>query len=254
MAKLIFLGTSSSIPSVRRDNTALLLRYGNTSLLIDCPGSLVQKLSKAHIDFKKIRRVIITHHHIDHYYGLFHLIHAQAYINTKVTIYSNLAVIGLLKTLLKKMDLTRPRYPKIEFKDVFSKKYFYSHGGLTIRAVKNCHVDDSFGTKISFRKKNILYSSDTALCSSVIAQAADCDYLIHDCTASSSYFRRHPRLDEVHTNAKDLTVTFIRSKIKKIIPVHFLLLRKDEEQKIKKELKPFGKRLFFPSDFDVIEF
>ncbi|RLG27649.1 hypothetical protein DRN98_10610 [Methanosarcinales archaeon] len=115
--------------------------------------------------------------------------------------------------------------------------------------MSNSHIKDSFGIKIIQDKKSIVYSSDTSFSQNIIKEAKNCDYLIHDCTASSFYFREHPQLYKMHTSSRQLVEIVQKTKTKKIIPIHFLLLDKNEEKRIRKELKPIKKKLIFPKDF-----
>ena len=250
MAHIIFLGTASSIPTPTRDNTAFVFSNRKEIFLIDCPGAIGHKLAKAGIDYAKLNKVIITHEHPDHVYGIVHLIHAQYRLNTQLTIFTNPPTKKLIKKLLRAMELEKAHYPRIKFIDALSGNYFYSRQGLKIGAVKSAHITSSFGVKFLFGKKSLLYSSDTKPLPSLTNEAKKSTYLIHDCTGSSSYFKKYPQLARMHTDSKTLCDTFRDSKIKKIIPVHFLLLRKGEEQRIKKELSPLGNKLYFPHDFD----
>lgn len=254
MVKITFLGTSSSIPTAERDNTALFLRHKKNCLLIDCPGAVSHKLLKAGVDYTVLDKVVLTHHHPDHIYGIVHLIHSQYKLNKKISLFTSPAAKKMVKKLIRLFRLDRPDYPKINFIDVLEKKFFYSGPGLKIRALRNCHSRDSFGLLCQCGKRSLVYSSDTRPCPQIIQAAFSSDYLIHDCTGSSSYFKKYPKLADMHTDARTLCETFRDSRIKKIIPVHFLLLRKGEETRIKKELAPLGKKLFFPSDFDTITF
>jgi ribonuclease BN (tRNA processing enzyme) len=252
MAKIIFLGTSSSIPTKTRDNTSFLFSHNKQSLLIDCPGSITQKLLKVGFDFRKLQKVIITHHHPDHIYGIISLIHTQAYLNKKIKIYSNKPSLVLIKKLITLFRLNKPQFPQIENIDVFSQKYFMRTSGLTLEAIPNKHAQGSFGIKFSFQKKAILYSSDTAFCPSMLKDYGHFHYVIHDCTASYSYFLQHPQLFKMHTNSVTLA-QYMRTMPKtKLIPVHFLLLRKGEEKRIRKELAPFHKQTIFVKDFQTV--
>jgi len=250
MAKVIFLGTSSSLPAAQRDNTALVLKYRQNCLLIDCPGSVCQKLLKSGIDYTALNKVILTHHHPDHVYGIVHLVQAQYRLNKKITIYTNNVTEKLIKNLIKLFQLGRKDYPQIKFKNIFEQKYFFNRKEIKIRAIKNLHVQNSFGLHCLLGKRSLVYSSDTRPCPEITESALSSDYLIHDCTGSSSYFKKYPGLSQMHTDSKTLAETFKNSKIKKIIPVHFLLLRKGEEARIRKELAPLGRKLFFPNDLD----
>ena len=127
MAKITFLGTASSIPSKDRDNTSFLLTHKKENILIDCPGSTAQKLLKIGIPFTKVRQLIITHHHIDHIYGLVSLIHTQGFINTNpITIYTNYPCIKLIKQLVKIFRLGRKQFPRINYVNVYQKKPYFS--------------------------------------------------------------------------------------------------------------------------------
>ncbi|MCM8787776.1 MAG: ribonuclease Z [Candidatus Omnitrophica bacterium] len=253
MAKIILLGTSSSIPTKKRDNTSFLFIYKNQLFLIDCPGSIVQKLLKVKIDFRKLQNIIITHEHPDHIYGIISLIHSQMYFNKLLNIFTNKTCIKIIKKLTKIFDLDKPNFLKIKFFDVFENETFYKYNDLELSALKTKHIKNSFGVKFTFAKKTIIYSSDTAFNEGILQEGVKIDYLIHDCTASSSYFKKYPQLYKMHTCSKDLANYLQKNKnIKKLIPIHFLLLDKKEEQRIKNELAILGNKVIFPKDFSKL--
>ena len=187
MAKITFLGTAASIPSKNRDNTSLLFAYKGLYLLVDCSGSIVYKLKKLGINYKKIRHIIITHEHPDHLYGLPHFIHACAYTTMPLYIFSNKKTISIIKKMLGLFKLSNKDYPPVHYIDVFKKPVFFSLKNLYLKAVPNKHKPQSFGVLFKWRSKTLLYSSDTALSRKIIHTALASTYLIHDCTASS-YF------------------------------------------------------------------
>jgi len=257
MAKIIFLGTASSIPTKTRDNTSLLFIDKKLAFLIDCPGAIVQKLLKARVDFRKLHNVIITHHHPDHIYGIISLIHTQYLLNDRLNIYSNDITIRMVKKLVRIFKLNRKGFPKIKYFDVFKSNRkgitppFYRQKNLKLTAIKNKHAKDSFGIRCAFGKKSLLYTSDTSFYPSMLRKEKNINYLIHDCTASSAYFKKHPSLYTMHTNAKQVAQYLEDKPQIKLIPVHFLLLRKDEEKRIRKELSSL-KNTLFVKDFQTI--
>jgi ribonuclease Z len=252
MAKIVFLGTSSSIPTKKRDNTSFLLLYKKQIVLIDCPGAVVHKLLKAGIDFKTLQNVIITHQHPDHIYGIVSLIHSQAYLNNTLNIFSNTACISLIRKLTELFNLRKKHYPKVNYINVFRKKVFYQNNGLKISAIKNQHIAGSFGVKVKIGQKLLVYSSDTSFSADILKYSRNADYIIHDCTASSAYFKKHPLLYKMHTCAKDLSQYLKNNGCAKLIPVHFLLLEKGEEKRIRQELAPLRRRVVFVKDFQEI--
>lgn len=67
---LTFLGTGSAIPTKRRNHPAMLLRYKTENILVDCGEGTQRQFRKAGINPCKITRILITHWHGDHVFGL----------------------------------------------------------------------------------------------------------------------------------------------------------------------------------------
>ena len=253
MLKIIFLGTAASIASKERDNTSLLIyRKSYDFILIDCPGSIVQKLKRIGLDYTRLNKIIITHHHPDHVYGLISLLHSQFKTNEKIEIYSSKTSIEIIKKMVRIFKLKSNNYPRIYFRDVFSKKPFLSHNDMKISAFKNKHSSLSFGINIIYKNKNVVYSSDTAITKAILPLIKKSTYLIHDCTASSKFFKQYPSLYKMHTESSQLNRLATKIKPKLIIPVHFLLLRRQELACIKRELKGIN-NIFFPTDYSSIK-
>ncbi len=252
MTKITFLGTSSSIPTKTRDNTSFILTHRNKYFLIDCPGSVSYKFLQLGLDFTKIKNIIITHHHPDHLYGIISLIHTQAFQNKILNIFSNNPSVKIIKKLVKLFDLDKSCYPLINYFNVYKKTFFIEIPGLKIQAIKNLHCSESFGIKVFTNKKSFFYSSDTSFSPTILKSAGNIDLIIHDCTASKSFFEKHPSLYKMHTCSLE-HADYLKDKPNiKLIPIHFLYINKDEESKVKKELKKLKDRVIFVEDFDEI--
>jgi ribonuclease Z len=65
-----FLGTSQAIPTKKRNHVAMLLKYKDESILIDCGEGTQRQFRKAGLNPCKITRILITHWHGDHILGL----------------------------------------------------------------------------------------------------------------------------------------------------------------------------------------
>ena len=72
--QLIFLGTSSMVPTKERNVTSIYLDYKGEGILIDCGEGTQRQMNIAGIKRSKVRRVLITHWHGDHVSGLIGLI------------------------------------------------------------------------------------------------------------------------------------------------------------------------------------
>lgn len=68
--KVTFLGTASSIPTVKRNHTAILLNYKEENILVDCGEGTQRQFRKARINPGKVTKILITHLHGDHTFGL----------------------------------------------------------------------------------------------------------------------------------------------------------------------------------------
>jgi len=68
--KIHFLGTSAQIPSADRNHTAMLLEYKGENILIDCGEGTQRQFRKARLNPCKVSKILITHWHGDHVFGL----------------------------------------------------------------------------------------------------------------------------------------------------------------------------------------
>lgn len=74
MFEIIFLGTSASAPSVRRNLPALVVKKDEHRFLIDCGEGTQRQILQSGIGFKNLNRILLTHGHLDHILGLAGLI------------------------------------------------------------------------------------------------------------------------------------------------------------------------------------
>jgi len=68
--EIIFLGTSEATPTAEKNQTAILLKYNNENILIDCGEGTQRQFKIAKLNPCKITRILITHWHGDHVFGL----------------------------------------------------------------------------------------------------------------------------------------------------------------------------------------
>jgi len=68
--KFTFLGTSAQIPTAKRNHTSMLLTYKGENILIDCGEGTQRQFRKMKLNPCKITRILLTHIHGDHTFGL----------------------------------------------------------------------------------------------------------------------------------------------------------------------------------------
>jgi len=70
MTKVIFLGTSAQIPTAKRNHSAILITHDKENILVDCGEGTQRQFKRARINMGKITKILITHIHGDHIFGL----------------------------------------------------------------------------------------------------------------------------------------------------------------------------------------
>ena len=89
------LGTSAQIPSPNRNHTSILLTYKEENILVDCGEGTQVQFRKAKLNPGKITRILITHIHGDHTFGLPGLLNTLSFSEYKKTlhIYRSVALL-----------------------------------------------------------------------------------------------------------------------------------------------------------------
>src|SRR3989304_4750110 len=87
--KITFLGTGSMIPDEKRGHPAFLISHKTENILVDCGEGTQVQFRKAKLNPCKITRILITHWHGDHTFGLPGLLRtlATSGYNKKLVIY-----------------------------------------------------------------------------------------------------------------------------------------------------------------------
>ncbi|MCX6751021.1 MAG: MBL fold metallo-hydrolase [Candidatus Pacearchaeota archaeon] len=68
--KIHFLGTSAQIPTAKRNHSAILLNYKDENILFDCGEGTQRQFRKAQLNPCRLTKILITHIHGDHIFGL----------------------------------------------------------------------------------------------------------------------------------------------------------------------------------------
>lgn len=130
--QLKILGNNSAIPAHDRNQTSQLLQLDSQYVLIDCGEGTQIQLSKQNIRLNRIKTILISHLHGDHYFGLIGLISTMHLFHRKhkLAIYAPPELEEILELQLKASETTLS-FP-MEFIPL-------SHGGL-----KEIHKEEQF--------------------------------------------------------------------------------------------------------------
>ena len=118
---IIFLGTSGSWPTVKRNVSSIAIKRSSEIILFDCGEGTQRQFQKSKLSFMQISKIFITHFHGDHFLGIPGLIQTMQ-LNDRdkpLNIYGPKGMINLLSQLLS-LGYFRPSY-KIIAHDVNEK-------------------------------------------------------------------------------------------------------------------------------------
>ena len=188
--QLIILGSGTGIPLNYAGSPSLLLILDNDPVVFDMgPGSLRQ-ISKAGINFERIRRIFITHFHPDHTADIIHFLFAtrnpsiikrrDPFVITGPAGIKNL-ISHLQDSYVDCLNLP-PGMMTVEELDK-DKKFGKDYGIFKLTACPVMHSIESMAYRIEDRTgKNFVYSGDTAFCEEIVDLAKDTDLLILECS------------------------------------------------------------------------
>ncbi len=256
MEKIALLGTAGAVTDGQRDNVSLVFTSDNFHLLIECGGSAAHKLAKLGIPYETVEDIIITHTHIDHFYGLPGFIFSIRYRDLNRTrplrIYCPEESSEVIGSLLDFFELRESPYFPIEIHGIpFQENApVFENERIVITSTPVDHVPHlpTYGLKIFSRSsgKLVVYSSDTGPSERLIRLAKNADILIHECAGLAG----HP-IPDIHSNALQVGEVARKSEVKKLILVHIdTVLNDNPESLIAQVQQNFEGEIVIASDFD----
>ncbi len=224
----VFLGSSGAIPGRDRDTTSLVFVGESDAVLVDCGGSPVQKLLLAGVDPLALSRVVITHIHPDHAYGLPSLVQTLFLLGRQAPLH--LACREEHETPLRALLdlfglLERPEIFPLVWEPVPPREGFAvgapgdgTPRDFALTASPNAHGGMP-NMALRFEapgRAAVVYSSDTEPCAAVEALARGAHTLIHEATFSA----RRPRGIGAHSTAAQAGEVAARAGVARLILAH----------------------------------
>jgi ribonuclease BN (tRNA processing enzyme) len=253
MLEVCFLGTGGAVASEERDNSSFLIHSGGTLILVDCPGSVIQKIKKLDFDPRKINSILVTHIHPDHIYGLPSFVHSLMLDDCLIRLFGSEESVNFCQEFLDLFQLRDVKIrTRIEFIRLEAGEEFELTESVRCASLKVPHSASSLAYHFFFdkEKKELLYSGDTPPSPFLFQEAAGIDFLIHDCSAPSRYFEEYPSLGSMHTHSLELGSLSQEAKVKCLIPCHFFGELEFSISEIEKEIREnYRGRLVIPGDF-----
>jgi ribonuclease Z len=212
------LGSSGAVPSATRDTTALLVRAGGTSYLIDIGGSPVQKLRRLGVDPVALGGVIVTHTHPDHVYGLPALVQCLLILGRRAPfpVYCRTEHVAVVRGLLELFGLLAEGLdvPVVGVEAREGARVLET-ADLVVTTSPNVHGSmPNLAVRIDAGGRRLVYSSDTRPCPEVAALARGADVLVHEAT----FARQDPA--EWHSTARDAGEVARKAGARRLVLAH----------------------------------
>lgn len=262
MEKIIVLGTSGAVTNARRDNVSLVFcaeQEGEAGqyILLECGGSAAHKLAKVGVPYHALKEIIVTHTHIDHFYGLSGLIFAMMYRDmqreTPLRISCPECALDVLIRFLDFFNLREDCPFPLYVHGVPLKEHaaIFENEAVTVTAspVDHSPKTPTFGVKIASKRsgKTMVYSGDTTYSERLIRLASGgVDLLFHECSGLSTH-----DIAPIHSNARHAGQAARNSGAKKLVLLHLDSVLNDDPQAILAEIRQeYAGESVVAEDFD----
>ena len=150
--EILFLGTSSMVPTKERNQSGILVSHGSENILVDCGEGTQRQLKIAGVSLVKTTKILISHWHGDHVLGLPGLIQTMSSLgyDKKLRIYGPVGTKKFMKNIFKAFVFDSKI--EIEVKDV-KKGKFFENEELMLEAHLLEHNIETLGFNIVERNK-----------------------------------------------------------------------------------------------------
>jgi len=102
--KVVMLGTASHIPTPMRNHTGIFINYKSENILVDCGENIQKQFRVACLNPCKLTKILITHWHGDHVFGLPGLL-STLNLSGYSKVLEIYGPIGIKKNILKMCEL-----------------------------------------------------------------------------------------------------------------------------------------------------
>jgi len=160
--KVIFLGTSSAIPTSERGLSSIALVREGEILLFDAGEGTQRSFFKANLGFNKKMKIFISHLHGDHCVGLLGLLQTMSMLERTLplSVYGPRGLLGFVKNNMKslKCELSFPLNIKIVTEGTFLEEKEY-----VVRACKGKHFITNYAYALEEKDRPGVFEPNNAI-------------------------------------------------------------------------------------------
>jgi ribonuclease Z len=215
MPTLHLLGTGAARSDAHRTTTMLALSEGDSLLLVDCGGDVVQRALACGLDLKRLDGLLLTHEHPDHISG-FPLFMERIWLAGRrepIAVHGPAATLGRARKLFEVFDTSGwTGLPDVDWREVPMEEGAVVREGhdWAVNASPAEHGVPAVGYRFEAAGRAIAYSGDTRPSPAIARLARGADLLVHEATG------RLPG----HTSAEDAARVAAESGVGRLLLVH----------------------------------
>ncbi|MBN1755236.1 ribonuclease Z [bacterium] len=198
--KIIFLGTGTGLPSLRRSAPGIVVKTGVYDLVFDLGPGASRKFPAVRTSCRDIEAIFFTHFHVDHVADLAPFLFASRYpdLPRNKDLYL-FGPPGLEKHYEKLTELYGqqiiPKNYSLIIRELGSGQFHFAGLRITTRFVK--HKQHSIGYRLENEEgKTLVYSGDTDYCEELLNLCRGANLLVLECSFPS---KREGHLDPEYT-------------------------------------------------------
>jgi len=141
--KVVFLGTSGSMPTPRRGSSGVVVRVGRSVYMFDCGEGTQRQMVRAGVGFRRKTLIFLSHLHGDHVLGLPGLLQSMSLLGRerRLDVYGPAGTVEYVKAFSE--TLGGPAFPVI-IHEVMEPGTVYSDDNLEVVAVRSSHRVESW--------------------------------------------------------------------------------------------------------------
>ncbi|HEV7991864.1 MAG TPA: ribonuclease Z [Gemmatimonadaceae bacterium] len=186
--RLVTLGTGTVALSPTRVCAGHYVEAGSARLLLDCGSGVTHRLAELQLPWRTITHLVLTHFHTDHIGDIATLVFAWKY-GDRPGRSEPLSIVGPAGTaaLLERQAeafgdwLREPGFP-ISMVEIEPGGSLDLGGGVTLRATKVPHTDESVAYSVERGGRRIVYTGDTGYDPMLGEWARGADVLLCECS------------------------------------------------------------------------
>lgn len=249
MEQIVVLGSASAVPTLKGENTHILIQAGDACILVDCPGTPFVRLAQAGIDPVQVTDIILTHFHPDHVSGFVPLLMSMWLVGRKnsLNVYGLEPTIQRARQMLDLYEWTQwPNFYPVNFINIPGQELSPVIETAQVRVLASPvkHLIPTVGLRVEFTAQNkvMAYSCDTEPSTSVARLAKDADILIHEATGASVG----------HTSPEQAGEVARTANVKELYLIHYSSQKNSPESILDAARKNFSGPVHLARDFQII--